>query len=251
MMLKARVPITACCILTLALTLLPAQGAPTVAGATNLILATNGGQIISFSSRALDENRQPIAKWDVTNLIDGLHATTNYTPATSFGWRSAGVPSPSAPEWIVFAFSGEKTRLISRVVIDPTTDDPDFLGRWAKDIRIQVSTTEKDGPWKTVGNYLLMRSPIPQTFDFVPTEARYVKIEITGNWGSDFCVELGEVEVYEAIVGDDVLDQLISRLENLLLDLKRYRDSKRYQQEQTTRETVTTPATAPANTPNQ
>jgi len=247
MMRKAGPCIVVCCTLALAVTMAHAQTIPTVAGATNLVAAANGGQIISFSSRALDENRQPIAKWDVTNLIDGLHATTNYTPANSYGWRSAGVPSPTAPEWIVFAFAGEKTRLISRVVIDPTTDSPDFLGRWAKDIRIQVSTTGRDGPWKTVGTFLLMRTPLPQTFDFVPTEARYVRLEITGNWGSDYCVELGEVEVYEAIVGDDVLDQLISRLESLLLDLKRYRDSKRYQADQPRGGATTRPPAPGAN----
>ncbi|MCD6361050.1 MAG: discoidin domain-containing protein [Armatimonadetes bacterium] len=245
MMRNTRDYVAICCILTAVMLIPSAQAAPAVAGATNLVLAENGGQIVNFSSRALDENHQPIAKWDVTNLIDGLHATANYTPATSYGWRSAGVPSPSSPEWIVFAFANRQTRLISRVVIDPTTDDPDFLGRWAKDIKIQVSTTTEEGPWKTVGSYLLMRKPFPQTFDFVPAEARFVKIVITGNWGSDFCVELGEVEVYEAIVGDDVLDQLISRLESLLMDLKRYRDSKRYHQVQSTTEAVTTP-TAPA-----
>ncbi len=229
-----------------AVALASAQGIPTVAGATNLVAASNGGMIVDFSSRALDEHRQPLPKWDVTNLIDELHATTNYTPANSYGWRSAGVPTPTAPEWIVFAFAGEKTRLISRVVIDPTTDDPDFLGRWAKDFRILVSTTSKAGPWKLVGTHVLMRTPIPQTFDFAPTEARYVKIEITSNWGSDYCVELGEVEVYEAIVGDDALDQLIGRLESLLLDLKRYRDSRRYQQEQATRGAATTPTPPPA-----
>ncbi|MCS7192449.1 MAG: hypothetical protein NZ937_05645, partial [Armatimonadetes bacterium] len=37
-------------------------------------------------------------------------------------------------------------------------------------------------------------------------------------------VALGEFEVYEATHGIAVLDQLIARLEQLLADLKRYRD---------------------------
>ena len=36
---------------------------------------------------------------------------------------------------------------------------------------------------------------------------------------------MGEFEVYEAIVGDDTLDQLIQQFSNLLDDLKRYRDA--------------------------
>ncbi len=227
------------------------HAAPTVAGATNLVLAENGGRIVAFSSQMLDENNQPVAQWSIGNLIDGLHVTETFTPAASYGWRSRVVPSPSAPEWVVLAFKDDQTRLISRAVIDPTTDDPEFLGRWAKDIKISVSTTNPDGPFRTVGNYLLMRKGIQQTFDFVPTEARYVKVEATGNWGSDFCVEMGEVEVYEAIVGDDVLDELINRMENLLMDLKRYRDSKRYQNMQTTTEAVTAPPVQPADGANQ
>lgn len=48
-------------------------------------------------------------------------------------------------------------------------------------------------------------------------------------------------------VGDDVLDQLIVPLINLLEDLKRYRDSQRYQKVQATTEAVPTkpePATS-------
>ncbi len=240
---------TQLCVALLLLALLvvgPAYADPTVAGATNLTLAANGGKIVAFSSQILDENNQPVADWSVTNLIDGMHVTETHTPAGSLGWRSRVVPSPTAPEWITFAFKDERTRLISRVVIDPTTDDPEFLGRWAKDFRVLVSSTLPDGPYRTVGNYLLMRKGIQQTFDFPPIEAKYIRIEVTGNWGSDFCVELGEVEVYEAIVGDDTLDSLINRLESLLLDLKRYRDSQHYQNAQQTIEEVTAPPATPA-----
>jgi len=44
------------------------------------------------------------------------------------------------------------------------------------------------------------------------------------NHGSDRYVALGEFEVYEATHGIAVLDQLIARLEQLLADLRRYRD---------------------------
>ncbi|MEA3401732.1 MAG: hypothetical protein U9R79_10875 [Armatimonadota bacterium] len=233
--------------LTMALMLVgagPLWAGPTVAGTTNLVAAGNGGSIAKYSSQAVDENGQPIDKWAVTNLIDGKYVVGSHTPADSYGWRSQGVPSPDVPEWIIFELP--QRRLISRAVVDPTTDDPEFLGRWAKNIRISVSTESVDGPYKEVGSYVVVRRGIKQTFDFTSVEARWVKLDITSNWGSDFAVELGEFEVYEAIVGDDMLDQLISRLTTLLDELKRYRDSQRYQQHQENTEAVTTKPVPPA-----
>jgi len=216
----------------------PSWSAPTVAGTTNLVAAENGGRIARFSSQTVDENGQPIAVWSVTNLIDGKYVIGSHTPADSYGWRSRAVPSPEAPEWVIFELP--ERRLISRVVVDPTTDDPEFLGRWAKNIRVSIATEGMDGPYKVVGSYVVVRRGIKQSFDFPPVEAKWVRLDITANWGSDFAVELGEVEVYEAIVGDDMLDQLIQRLSNLLDDLKRYRDAQRYQQHQESTEAVTT-----------
>jgi hypothetical protein len=225
-----------------------ALAAPTVAGTKNLVAADNGGEVVKFSSQAVDENGQPIPQWAVTNLIDGKHVVGSHTPENSYGWCSQGVPSPSDPAWIVFQLPEQ--RLISRVVIDPTTDDPEWLGRWVKNVRISVSTEGVDGPYKQVGTYVVVRQGIKQTFDFTPVEAKWIRLEITSNWGSDYCVGMGEFEVYEAIVGDDVLDQLISRLDTLLTELKRYRDSQRYQQVQDNTEAVTAQPEVPAEGEN-
>jgi hypothetical protein len=222
--------------------------APTVAGTKNLVARENGGKIAKFSSQAVYENGQPIPQWAVTNLIDGKHVVGSHTPENSYGWCSQGVPSPDDPAWIIFELPEQ--RLISRVVIDPTTDDPEWLGRWVKNIRISVSTAGVDGPYKQVGTYVVVRQGIKQTFDFTPVEAQWIKVDITSNWGSDYCVGMGEFEVYEAIVGDDVLDQLISRLDTLLTDLKRYRDSQRYQQVQENTEAVTAQPEVPADAEN-
>ena len=226
-----------------------AWGAPAMAGTRNLVSQANGGQIAKFSSQAVDENGQPRAEWAVTNLIDGLHVVGSHTPEGSYGWCSQDVPSPDNPEWIIFKLP--EKRLISRVVIDPVTDDPEWLGRWAKNIRISVSTEGVDGPYTNVGTYIVLRQGIQQTFDFTPHEAVWIKVDMTSNWGSDFCVGFGEFEVYEAIVTDDEIDQLISRLEALLLDLKRYRDSQLHQQEEANTEAVTAPPAVPAATGTQ
>jgi hypothetical protein len=207
-----------------------AQAAETrfVAGATNIAAADQGGKVISSSSQAVDANGKTLPHWQPSNLIDGKFVIGEAVPPDSYGWSTSKAPSDTEPQWVIFAFANEQTRLISRIAIDPTTADPSFIGRWAKNFEIQVSNTTKEGPWKNVGRFELVNKPIKQSFDFPPVEARYVKLLITTNQGSDRCVEMGEFEAYEAIVGDDSLDQVIIRLENLLNDLKHYRDGTLY-----------------------
>lgn len=220
---------------------------PIVAGITNIAAAANGGHIVAFSSQALDENGKVMPEWQVTNIIDGKQVVGNYTPADSYGWNTQYVPSNTDPQWVVIAFEGDRTHLLRRIVIDPATDDPDFIGRWVRDIEVQVSTTTPEGPYRPVTRPLVMNKPIEQSFDFLPVEARYVRLIITGNHGSDKCVGIGEVEIYEAIVAESIIDDLIVRLEGLLNDLKRYRDFQLYRQEQETLEAVTTKPTPPAS----
>jgi hypothetical protein len=86
-------------------------------------------------------------------------------------------------------------------------------------------TTDPDkANWKLVLIGTLRNEKRRQEFYFLPTEARFVKLRILSNHGSDRYVALGEFEVYEATHGIAVLDQLIARLEQLLADLRRYRD---------------------------
>lgn len=251
-MRKIQAMAAVCCLVLLA-TSCPAMAAEgVVAGSTNIAAAANGGIVVRVSDQAKDENGKTMPNWMSANAIDGLYVVGNHTPPNSYGWSTDTPPSVGNPHWIIIAFEKEhKTKLISRIVIDPTTDDPPIIGRWVRNIEVQVSTTEVDGPYKTVGRYLVVNRPIKQAFDFPPVECRYLRLLLLDNHGSDRCVELGEIEVYEAIVGEDQLDQLILRLENLLMDLKRYRDTRRYQAEKRTLEGVThreTPAPAPAAT---
>ena len=211
-----------------------------VSGAVNLVAAANGGRIVAVSSEALDKNGKVIPQWSARNLIDGKYVVGNFVPPDSYGWSSNAAPTPDHPEWIIFAFKNDETRLINRIVIDPTTDDPPIIGRWVRDVELQVSTTTPNGPYKTIGRFIVVNRPIKQTFEFPPVEAKYVRLVIHSNHGSDKCVEMGEFEVYEAIIAGDELDQLIIRLENLLQDLKRYRDGILYQQRRKIIEAVTT-----------
>jgi hypothetical protein len=230
------------------------QGAvATVSGTVNIAAAANGGKIIGFSSEMLDENKRPVPEWQINNLIDGQYVVGNSTPADSYGWSSVAPPSEENPEWFIVGFTNpntgqEVTHLISRIVIDPTTDDPAIIGRWVRGITLQTSATSAKGPWTTIGRYLVVNRPVKQTFDFPPTEARYVRVLITSNHGSDRCVQMGEFEVYQAIIPGEQLDELIIRMENLLEDLKRYRAGQLYQiqQENTTAVTTKPPAGTPA-----
>ena len=212
---------------------------PAVAGNTDIAAVANGGRIVSFSTEALDDHGKPIPEWQASNLIDGKYVVGSYTPAGSYGWSSQVPPTDERPEWVILAFTDpatgkDITRLISRIVIDPTTDDPLFIGRWVQGFTLQTSTTDPNGPWKTIGRYTVVNRPVKQTFDFPPTEARYVRLLVTSNHGSDRAVEMGEVEIYEAIVPGEQLDRLIIRLENLLEDFKRFRDGQLYQRQQQT-----------------
>ncbi len=218
----------------------------TVAGSINIAAAENGGFIKAFSSEAHNADGSEMPQWKVTNLIDGKHVVGSFVPEDSYGWASATPPSETDPQWIVFAFKGERTHLIGRVVIDPVTDSPSIIGRWVRDVEIQVSNTTANGPYKTVRKVLVVNKPIQQAFDFpAPVEARYVRLVITSNHGSDLRVEMGEVEIYEAIVPDSILDQMIISLTNILEDLKKYRDGQLYRRERETLQQVTAPPSVP------
>ena len=242
-----------CLVVTSFVSIAAASAASTVAGTTNIAAAASGGRVVSVSSQAKDPNGQILPNWQAANAIDGLYVVGNHTPPASYGWSTDTPPDAATPHYIVLAFGPEgkePTRLISRVVIDPTTDDPFYIGRWARTIEIQVSNTEKDGPFKSVGNFMVVNKAIKQAFDFPPVECRFMRILFKDNHGSDRCVEVGEIEVYEAIIGQDQLDELIIRMENLLNDLKRYRDAQRYQEAKTTLEAVTAkPEPAPTVAP--
>lgn len=188
-----------------------------LSGTVNLVAARNGGTIIKFTSQ-LDEEI-----WGVRNLIDGTVWDGREPQTGTNGWASK---EAKFPQEIVFAFRNREVKLINKVVLDPTIPDPTFIGRAARDFEIWVTTDSnpETANWKLVLIGTLRNEKRRQEFHFLPTEARLVKLRIMSNHGSDRYVALGEFEVYEATHGIAVLDQLIARLEQLLADLKRYRD---------------------------
>lgn len=187
----------------------------TLSGTFNLVSIANGGSVIKFTSQLDDKD------WAVRNLIDGTVWEGKEPETGTNGWASK---EAKFPQEIVFAFLNRQLKLINKVVLDTTTPDWIFVGRAARDFEVWVSTESPDGPFKLVLIGTLRNEKKRQEFYFTPVEARFVKLRIMSNHGSDRYVSLGEFEVYEATHGIAVLDQLIARLEQLLADLKRYRE---------------------------
>ncbi len=195
----------------------------------DLVAAKHGGKIISFTSQYyLPELGED---WSAKNLIDGGVITK--------GWSSRDA---TFPQEIVFAFNDEQPNQISAVMLDPRTADAPALGRGVKDFEIYVSMESPQGPWTKVGTFTMTQTQQPQVFTFSPVKARYVKLSILSNQGSKRMVELGEFAVYHSatevtppqgastatttVVTGDVaqrLDELISRLEALLNELRHLR----------------------------
>jgi cyclophilin family peptidyl-prolyl cis-trans isomerase len=222
----------------------PAPGAPDQP--VNIAAAANGGVVVYCTSQAKTEDGAPDPRWAAANLIDGKRVTYEgdvpILDPNSYGWSSQ---SAQFPQDIIIGFAGAEPRLIDRVVIDPTTIDGYLAGRWLNRFEVDVTTgrpieaytpEELQGrlapppaaEWKNVGEFSLQNRPASQTFTFNSAEARYVRIRALSNQGSDRFVEAGEIEIYETIIPRDPIIQIASRWENLVDELRRYRDQQKF-----------------------
>jgi len=187
-----------------------AQTRPT--DTVNLVAKANGGHVITATSTLGGD-----ASYSADNLVDGQ--VFGVGGSKSRGWSSDKF-DPIARDAVTFGFAGNKIVNIGKVVLNPGTDLPPE--RWAKDVEVQVSTQTAEGPYESVAQLTLKQSATPQSFDILPTPARFVRLAFRSNYGSDRAVALGEVEVYEAIDTNDPMGGLISRLESAINDLTRY-----------------------------
>ncbi len=205
-------------------------------GVVSIVAAENGGRVVSASSEP-HERGHAKPEWRKENLIDGKRVEDGIVPAASYGWATDRPPTSRDPAWVVFAFVQDKPRLIGGVQLDPRTHDPQIIGRWVRNFAIEVSVTTPEGPWQRVESFELINVPRVQGFPFsAPVRAKYVRLVITSNHGSDSRVSLGEFEVFEALVGDDELTQVITGLEQELERLERYAMGRAGQQAELTSE---------------
>jgi|GEM_PF-2044543 len=209
------------CLMAAALTLscgaARAQGKVWPTELTNIAAASNGGRVIGATS-VLDND--PKLKAD--NLIDGqVYDATR--KSGSEGWCSDKF-DPINMDTVTLGFAKNSSHLIGKIVINPSAAV--VPSRWAKDVEVQVSTDSANGPYKSVAILTLQRTPTDQAFTILPVQARFVRLVMRSNWGSDRGTALGEVKIYEAIPQTDAVGQLIARFEQAVHDLKNYRDTQ-------------------------
>jgi hypothetical protein len=192
----------------------------------NIAAAKNGGKIMAFSSTYNND-----AAFGPDKLIDGQ----NYRPADdkgSSGWASQGFAP--GKEFVTLGFAEDRVKLIGKVVINPVSAQSDL--RWARRVDVQVTSDSfKDGPWRTAATLTIRPEPVNQDFTIRPVEAKYVRFVFMANGpgvvlpnadpnvNSDRSVSLGEIEVYEAVAGNDQLESLIGRFNQVLVDFKTLR----------------------------
>jgi hypothetical protein len=97
--------------------------------------------------------------------------------------------------------------------------------RWIKDFEILVSTSGPREGFASVGNFRLELRSNRQDFYFKPVKTKYLMIRVLSNWGSNRYAEIFKLGAYEAMQSDKELDLLINRLEQVLNDLKAYKDT--------------------------
>lgn len=190
----------------------------------NIAAASNGGRIVDVTSTFNNDKT-----YSASNLIDGK----NYSLVDgkgSAGWASEGF-APSR-QWVTIGFRDDRTRLVSKIVINPTSGQSSL--RWAARADVQVTTgSPTEGPWRTVDTINIRPDAANQDFEIRAAEAKYVRFVFTANGpgnpltnadpnvSSDRAVSLGEIEVYEPNVSSGDLDAIVGRFNNVLNDLKR------------------------------
>jgi hypothetical protein len=208
------------CLLTIAVVLASgvanAQGKVWPTELTNIAAAANGGRVIGATS-TLDND----TKFAASNLIDG-QVWTAENQGTSQGWCSNKF-DPINMDSVTLGFANNSSHLIGKIVLNPGAAV--VPSRWAKDVEVQVSNTSAEGPYQSVAILTLERTATDQSFTILPVQARFVRLLMRSNWGSDRGTALGEVQIYEAIPQTDAVGQLIARFEQAVQDLKNYRDT--------------------------
>ncbi len=192
---------------------------------TNLAASAAGGTVVAVSSQVKHEDGRLDPQWQVTNAFDGIRLLEGQAPEASLGWASNVAPRPGQPEWVVVAFGPEApvTR-IGCLRIDPATPSPPNLGRWVRTVELQVSSGGENGPYHSVGRFLVLNEPGLQRFDFPPVACRYVRLLLLENHGSDRCVELGEIELHPATGQAGTVEDIARKLQDVLARLTELRD---------------------------
>lgn len=149
----------------------------------NLTSAANGAKICEYSSNYGSD-------WDVTNLIGGNENWYGELPV----WCTES--EAPFPHWAVIELP-KKEWLTTLIFNNVIPDEEGWPGISAKDLRLEVSTTNMKEGFKTVASFQLERNKNNQLVHIDPVEARWLKIVITSNWGHEEYTELGKLGVFD------------------------------------------------------
>jgi Mg-chelatase subunit ChlD len=157
------------------------DGPSILAGAPkNLALPALGGTVVRFTAR-----RQHGL---LSRLVDGRD------PESS--WQSGDGPYGPAsylPQEFVFAFRGDQTALIERVVLaSAKRDDP---ATWPKVVTVAVSTESPIDGFREIRRATLSQTPGEQTLA-IGDRARFLKLRVLQNYGGRY-TSLGQVKILE------------------------------------------------------
>jgi len=149
----------------------------------DLASAEAGAKIVSFSSNYGSD-------WDVTNLISRSDKWEGELPA----WcTESGAPFP---HWAVIELA-KQTWLTTLIFNNNIPDEQGWEGISAKDVSLEVSRLSAKQGFQKVAGFQLERNKNNQLVHLEPTEARWLKIVITSNWGNEEYTELGKLGVFD------------------------------------------------------
>lgn len=192
----------------------------------NIAALKSGGKVVDSSPYYQND-----PQYGPNKLIDG-EVWREADGKGSFGFASEGFTPGKV--FVTLGFANDRTHLVGRVTLNPASNQSDL--RFARRVQVEVTTGDlKTGPWKVATTINLTPRAVNQDFTFRPVEAKYVRFIFQANGpgvvlpnadpnvNSDRAVSLGEIEIYEAVAGNDQLEALIGRFNNVLVDFKTLR----------------------------
>jgi len=145
--------------------------------------AEAGAKVVGFSSNYGSD-------WDVTNLIARSDKWEGELPV----WcTESGAPFP---HWAVIELP-KQTWLTTLIFNNSIPDEEGWGGISAKEVSVEVSRLGARQGFQKVAGFQLERNKNGQLVRLEPTEARWLKIVITSNWGNEEFTELGKLGVFD------------------------------------------------------
>lgn len=138
-----------------------------------------GARVVAFSS-------EYGGGWNAQYLVEGA----DENPEAMGVWCSAN--DAPFPHWAVIELP-RSTWLTTLIFNNALPDEPSYPGISAKDVTVQVSDQGADAGFHTVASFRLERNRNGQEVRVEPTQARWIKVIVTSNWGNPTWTELGQL----------------------------------------------------------